>query len=288
VLTDFRQEAIIRSSIVRKMTLHVKCRNGLYATTNDKKRAPVPDDKVKWSVTWPNYEPLDFTAEHVKKAVWADPQKTDKIIFNKNDGKVDRTSFESYQVIDGLPQNPRGRTGIKGRGFLGKWGPNHAADPVLTKWKRDSSGKQIIDKNTKRPILMFVGICRSDTGEWAIPGGMVDAGENISQALKREFGEEALDTDNHPERKLIAERILSNGVCIYQGYVDDPRNTDNSWMETQVYNYHDENDELKFVQLQSGSDASAVKWIEINSKLNLYASHSLFIQKTAEKLNAHW
>ena len=54
---------------------------------------------------------------------------------------------------------------------------------------------------------MFVGICRTDTGEWAIPGGMVDAGENISQALKREFGEEALDTDNHPERYIFLENF---------------------------------------------------------------------------------
>ena len=27
---------------------------------------------------------------------------------------------------------------------------------------------------------------------------------------------------------------------IYKGYVDDPRNTDNSWMETQALNFHDE------------------------------------------------
>jgi len=27
---------------------------------------------------------------------------------------------------------------------------------------------------------------------------------------------------------------------IYRGYVDDPRNTDNSWMETIAYNFHDE------------------------------------------------
>ena len=47
------------------MTLHVKCRNGLYATTKDKQRAPVPDDKVKWSVSWPGYKPLNFTGELV-------------------------------------------------------------------------------------------------------------------------------------------------------------------------------------------------------------------------------
>ena len=27
---------------------------------------------------------------------------------------------------------------------------------------------------------------------------------------------------------------------IYTGYVDDPRNTDNSWMETVAQNFHDE------------------------------------------------
>ena len=27
---------------------------------------------------------------------------------------------------------------------------------------------------------------------------------------------------------------------VYRGYVDDPRNTDNSWMETVAVNFHDE------------------------------------------------
>ena len=30
---------------------------------------------------------------------------------------------------------------------------------------------------------------------------------------------------------------------MYSGYVDDPRNTDNAWMETVVYNFHDETGE---------------------------------------------
>ena len=30
-------------------------------------------------------------------------------------------------------RNPAGRTGMTGRGLLGKWGPNHAADPVVTR-----------------------------------------------------------------------------------------------------------------------------------------------------------
>lgn len=31
---------------------------------------------------------------------------------------------------------------------------------------------------------------------------------------------------------------------IYAGYVDDPRNTDNSWMETVAVNFHDTTGEL--------------------------------------------
>lgn len=34
-----------------------------------------------------------------------------------------------------LPErNPVGRTGMVGRGLLGRWGPNHAADPVVTRY----------------------------------------------------------------------------------------------------------------------------------------------------------
>lgn len=65
-------------------------------------------------------------------------------------------------------RNPIGRTGMVGRGSLGKWGPNHAADPIVTRWKRDSKGKIVMVDG--RPRLEFVAIKRKDTGVWAIPG----------------------------------------------------------------------------------------------------------------------
>ena len=37
------------------------------------RRTAVPEEKVPWTVPWPEYEPLDLTADHVKEAVWADP-----------------------------------------------------------------------------------------------------------------------------------------------------------------------------------------------------------------------
>jgi len=59
------------------------------------------------------------------------------LLFNKVDeGKnVDRRSYlKIYRVVDGIPQNPVGRTGIIGRGVLPRWGPNHAGLAVVTRY----------------------------------------------------------------------------------------------------------------------------------------------------------
>lgn len=103
--------------------------------------------------------------------------------------------------------------------------------------------------------------------------GMVDPGEQVSLTLQREFSEEALNSLAVPpsERAKIQERItklfkspgfeVSNPLAcspspfsasmrktelfslllqVYKGYVDDPRNTDNAWMETVAVNFHDD------------------------------------------------
>jgi len=50
------------------------------------------------------------------------------------DNHVDRRScIKKYAVVDGIPQNPVGRTGITGRGVLPRWGPNHAGLTVVTR-----------------------------------------------------------------------------------------------------------------------------------------------------------
>lgn len=54
-------------------------------------------------------------------------------------------------------------------------------------------------------------------------GGMVDAGENVSATLKREFIEEALN--GKVDDELIDGFFKNTHEEIYRGYVDDPRNT---------------------------------------------------------------
>ena len=62
-------------------------------------------------------------------------------------------------------------------------------------------------------------------------------------------------------------------------------------METTAYNFHDEDGSVfDGVALKAGDDAQHVKWVDINSNLQLYASHKDFIKKVVEsfKGEAHW
>lgn len=71
--------------------------------------------------------------------------------------------------------------------------------------------------------------------------------------------------------------------------MDDPRNTDNAWMETIAVNFHDEKGKSvgKF-NLTAGDDAQDAHWADISSDLSLYASHEEFIHITAVHRKAHW
>ncbi|XP_044159895.1 ADP-ribose pyrophosphatase, mitochondrial isoform X1 [Bufo gargarizans] len=280
------------------MVAHVKALTSPYPGSKVE-RWPVPEEKVSWSVNWPEYQPVEYTAPSVlAQPPWADPPQSSEGFcpqYNALDGKVERASFEgSYEVINGSPRNPSGRTGVIGRGLLGRWGPNHAADPIITRWKRDAAGGKVVHPDSGNPWLQFVAIQRKDCGQWAIPGGMVDPGELMTAALCREFCEEALNslerTGEEPDTEQKIKSIFSQDhLLVYRGYVDDPRNTDNAWMETQAVNYHDETGHiLDTLALQAGDDAGKVQWADISSSCSLYANHAQFIQLVAEKRGAHW
>lgn len=145
------------SSIIGR-TLHVTCRNNVYPRSNVK-RFPVPDDCVPWSVTLSGYDPPSYTAVHINGQVWADPEMTHsqfKPKWNHLDDNINRVSYNGeYQINEnGYPLNPMGRTGLRGRGLLGRWGPNHAADPIVTRWKRDSQGNTIKDSDSMKFVTM--------------------------------------------------------------------------------------------------------------------------------------
>jgi len=107
------------------------------------KRKKVEDEWVAWSVPCDDYDRVcpELTAKVVLDNgrqlatgdKWADPPNAEELraelesrLTYENGGKI---LFGGYS----LPLNPRGRTGLRGRGLLGQWGPNHAADPIVTR-----------------------------------------------------------------------------------------------------------------------------------------------------------
>lgn len=125
---------------------------------------------------------------------------------------------------------------------------------------------------------------------------MIDPGETTLKALAREFSEEVLSVGEMSEqdRATAIARIesffkMDNANILYKGYVEDPRNTDNSWIETVAVHFHDETgDILTGLELKAGDDAAKVKWTSIDCTLPLYANHSVFVHKAAESKGAHW
>ena len=228
-------------------------------------RFAVPDASVPWSVPFPGYQPIKYVfmrKEEPGKPSFADAADP-KTIANLKD----RFSHEGFALdaTTGAPLNPGGRTGMTDRGRLGKWGPNHAADPLVTRYHPETGE------------LQLVVIKRKDTGAWALPGGMVDPGENVSTTVRREFKEEAGNLQDPAAasrfNELEAALFGSGGAVVYKGYVDDPRNTDNAWMETVAMHFHCDSEMGRLLPLEAGDDAAKVKWVTVDASLNLYASH---------------
>lgn len=190
-MTDFFYRTISNPPVGGKLyftpsmmtDIHVKCRVPFEYVYRDRgqvkriKRADVPAGMISWDVDLEFYDPITFNALHLATADYADPDIKDprfKPRFNELDGKINRRSYEgNYLVEKGIPLNIRGRTGLSGRGILGRYGPNHAADPIVTRWKRHPEGGICHDPVSQRPVVQFVAIQRKDTNEWALPGGEI-------------------------------------------------------------------------------------------------------------------
>jgi len=225
-------------------------------------RFSVPDERIDWQVPFQKYNPpyyvhktvLDQDRTKVKKG-WADPEKISQKDLSKK-------SYEGQIIFDKkIPLNPKGRTGIAGRGLLGKWGPNYAVDPIITRY------------NNKTKNYEMLSVQREGEKQWAIPGIMGLDGESISDALKRRLNV-----------KIGKEINMEGAVTLYQGYVDDPRNTDNAWIETEVLHL-----DLPFKltkDLKLDTDLLWIKWMPMtNEELNMmYANHGDFAKLALVRL----
>lgn len=138
---------------------------------------------------------------------------------------------------------------MKPRSELWFEGPNYTADSV------------IIDENAQEILL----VKRKDSGEWALPGGFLDNDESSFAAALREASEEAAV-------------VLTQGQLVYRGIVDDPRNTERSWIETDAYLFSLSHE----TSALAGDDVEDAAWFSLGDTPPLYASHQAIIDRAVD------
>ncbi len=132
-------------------------------------------------------------------------------------------------------------------------GPNYTADSI------------IIHPESSKILLI-----RRPTGEWAFPAGFVDTSEQPLDAAIREVKEET------------SVDIAGDATLVFRGIVEDPRNSEDAWIETSAYLFLvDHTDDPR-----AGDDAIEVDWKSLHELPDLYASHSSILDRARDHLSS--
>ncbi|CAG5136880.1 unnamed protein product, partial [Candidula unifasciata] len=163
----------------------------------------------------------------------------------------------------GAPRNPMGRTGLRGRGNLWRWGPNHMIQAVISRW-----GNQLVDssvqgsKTGSKNMEILVEKDSTDSSLITLPGCRVQSGmtpyssicnyatkdilletsgiaeQDYDQDDMVEFFSKFSTSDMRKKKKSMYTTLGYSAFLVYHGYADDASNTDNAWKETEIWNFH--------------------------------------------------
>jgi ADP-ribose pyrophosphatase len=198
-------------------------------------RQRISIDEAPWMLDCESYEPpyhVDASVlENDRTKVdggWADPEAFEDI------GDLPRLAEVKYKADDGKPRNPRGRTGIAGRGLLGLWGPNLSVKTLLARKNPDTGSPEVLLGGTEKAVYLD------------IPKGFVLPDESAEEAVRRVLSQEVGWDAGSAEARLVAE-----------GYTYDARQTDNAWVETRAFLIHSADAPTLF---EPGGEFDEVRW----------------------------
>ncbi len=130
-------------------------------------------------------------------------------------------------------------------------GPNYTADSI------------VIHPESRQVLLV-----KRKTGEWALPGGFIDPGEEPLTAAHREVMEET------------GAAISGDLTLVFCGLVNDPRNTQTAWIETSAYLFTVPD----LTAITGRDDAVDAGWHSLDHLPELYASHDEIVTRALDYL----
>jgi len=199
-------------------------------------RQRISIDEGPWVLDSPDYDPpyyVDPTvlANDSSKSPdgWADPEDVASI------GDELESREAKHRDDLGRPLNPRGRTGIAGRGLLGYWGPNLSVAAVA------------IRRNLAGELEILLGHGEEET-ELEVAKGFLHTGETPGECLRR-----VLEAETGWAPEAVPDEV------VFEGYTYDPRQTDHAWVESRVF-LLDAGDGAAPETFEPGGEFDEVKW----------------------------
>eukprot|EP00051_Salpingoeca_urceolata_P024792 m.438629 g.438629 ORF g.438629 m.438629 type:complete len:295 (-) comp20276_c1_seq4:207-1091(-) len=199
-------------------------------------------------------------------------------------------------------RNPMGPTGAVGQGTFPRKGGNDETYFIICRWKRMELGSEMVRGNHK--VLEYVAVQKqferlggpytsqdgaqlSGDRQWTLPGGPSETCGDLNYVLRELFG-----AQSHQGQVIQVEEPR----VIYDGYLDDPRNTDNAWVHAQVNLFLD-NDRIlddHQLQLQLGTadlyqDVWDIAWMPLHKHQSIrFRDFHALLAVEAQRLGAFW
>jgi ADP-ribose pyrophosphatase len=180
------------------------------------RRQRIAIEQVSWSKPCPDYDPPYYVDDvvlennHLHNSYgWADPETLDPSWWQI-------PTFDTADLdAQGRPLNPAGRTGIAGRGLLGRWGVNPAVGAVIVR----------VDGG---PVEILVGR-RGGPESLGLARRFLQPGESPVDGTWRMIQE--LTTYRAPlDQALERFSEFYDAAILFEGPINDPRQTDHAWV----------------------------------------------------------
>ncbi|MBX7143050.1 MAG: hypothetical protein K1X79_01230 [Oligoflexia bacterium] len=230
---------------------------------------------LSWRSALPGYTPPRWTSplvlQHYAQPLGderSDPAEPSRIERRALVSVFDRIQFDE----EGAPINPAGRTGLRDRGSLWLWGPNHVTDLVVTRVSKDG-----------RRIEVALVSKHLDWGGTML--ALIGGHRKIEEDARVSSAREAIEESN----------IELDPNCLVQighGYMDSAINTDNAWLECVVFHAHFAyRDTAAWVlQPRDTHEIEAAAWHPVTPELfaSLPHTHRPMLAASIRRLAACW
>ncbi len=235
---------------------HLKIRAERPASYPERQRISI--DESLWLLDCEDYAPPYHVDQTVLEAAgdrgdkgWADPEEVDSAVLAERPAR--------FRDDEGRPLNPRGRTGIAGRGLLGLWGANASVVGVVLRTSAVTGELQILLGSSE------------DDPTLQVPKGFLFPDEQPEDGLLRVMQVEA------------GWRPQGAPIPLSDGYAYDARQTDHAWVEQRAYLFDPAEEDVPDLFDPAG-DLDEVSWwpLDVETMTRIPAGQAPVINEALE------